>query len=197
VAAQQAGATAAQGQAASALAGATAAIANAVQAARLTSLLQQLTQPTAIPAPTAVPLPPVSVAQGSCAAVVGGLCAIAGQGFFGQCTKIGSMSCMVTVSIGGAGLTGEAAASPVVVLTTTQGAERITCTPPLPGAPTISVIPRSAIPIATAERRVIDSRSASQASSARARRERGGAISAPSRSRPSPPTSRTRSMARA
>lgn len=133
VAAQQAGAAAAQGQAASAFGGATAAIGNAIQAARLTDLLQGLTQPTAVPAP-----PPTAVAQTACVGIVGGRCNIAGAGFFGQCTKIGSMSCTVTVSIGGAGLTGKTAESPVLVLVTTAGTERIACTPPVAGAPTFT-----------------------------------------------------------
>jgi FtsP/CotA-like multicopper oxidase with cupredoxin domain len=139
-AAQQAGAVAAQSQAAAALAGATAAVGQAFEAARLTSLVQQLTQGTPAPAPTAAALPPVTIAQGSCVTTVGGLCNIAGAGFFGQCTKIGSMSCIVTVSIAGAGQAGKTPVSPVVQLTTTQGAEQITCTPPVAGAPTFTCI---------------------------------------------------------
>jgi suppressor of ftsI len=138
--AQQAGAVAAQNQAAAAMAGATAAIGHAVETARLGALVQQLTQPTPAPAPTGVALPPVTIAQGSCVTTVGGLCTIAGAGFFGQCTKIGSMSCIVTVSIAGAGQAGKAPVSSVVQLTTTQGAEQITCTPPVAGAPTFTCI---------------------------------------------------------
>ena len=140
MAAQQAGAIAVQGQAGAALAGATAAVGRAFEAARLGGLIQQLTQPTPAPAPTAAAVSPVTIAQGSCVAIVGGLCNIAGTGFFGQCTKIGSMSCIVTVSIAGSGQTGKTPVSPTVQLTTTQGAEQLTCTPPLAGAATFTCL---------------------------------------------------------
>ncbi|HLH26176.1 MAG TPA: multicopper oxidase domain-containing protein [Chloroflexota bacterium] len=139
-AAQQAGAAVAQGQAAAALAGATAALGNAIQAMRVGELLQTITLPTAVPAPAAPPPPPAPGVQNPCTMVVGGQCSIAGTGFFGQCTKIGSMSCSVTVSLAGAGLTGKAAVSPVVVFVTTKGAESLPCTPPIPGAPTFTCL---------------------------------------------------------
>jgi FtsP/CotA-like multicopper oxidase with cupredoxin domain len=144
---QQANAAAAQGQmalqgqAAAAMAGMTAAIGHAVETAGLANLVQRAAQATAVPVPTAAPAaPPGTVAQAACATVVGGMCNIAGAGFFGQCTKIGSMSCQVTVSIAGAGLTGKTAASPSVTLATTKGNERLTCTPPVPGAATFTCV---------------------------------------------------------
>lgn len=114
-----------------ALAGAQAAFAALLHTPPLGALLQTVPPPT--PTPAAGGGGVIATRSAPCAPLVGGHCTIAGRGFFGQCTKIGSMSCTVTVVLAGAGLSGVAPAVPQVEIATSRGTETLPCSVVPPG----------------------------------------------------------------
>ncbi|HZS00243.1 MAG TPA: multicopper oxidase domain-containing protein, partial [Chloroflexota bacterium] len=90
------------------------------------------------------PLPAdVALAQGlqspsPCATAVGGHCSIVGKGVFGECTKIGSMSCFVRVSLPGSGLGGVPPLLPQAQVVTSLGIETLRCATPASGAQSVT-----------------------------------------------------------
>jgi FtsP/CotA-like multicopper oxidase with cupredoxin domain len=85
---------------------------------------------------TGAPLPADTVhAQGllsaetlrPCTTVVGGSCPVSGKGIFGECTRIGSMSCLVRLNLASAGLAGVQPLGPRVQIVTNRGPESLAC----------------------------------------------------------------------